>query len=739
MSIEFDDTTPETENANGRDTAAFSDMTRPLIPRQTGPADAADRTDTPPAADTEPEDSHEDDDGTAPVNVDQGADSGPDRLGALLAAKRRPILADWARSIEDFKRTAGFVAGHFWHSVKYHTVRAPWYAGKLAGRSPRGLGRILRKVFAYVADREGHPIRRDAVDRLDAGLWLKLHEKHVARVRARALGSGLAVLALGALGYLGLSALTGPEDGLLIAAGIAVLGFLGAPADAPLTSRAVVKPQYLKLTSDVVLRALGALGIPEVRQAVERGGRGLSFVTPITQDGPGWRAEVDLPFGVTAVDVMEKRAELASGLRRPLGCVWPEPVHDEHSGRLVIWVGREEMRQAKRQPWPLATGKPFDLFKPVPFATDQRGRLVTVPLVENNVLIGALPGGGKSFSAQPLIYAAGLDPKAKVWSANLKGDGFHKNTAQFAERYIDGIDDDAVLAVLEMLRDLKTETLRRAKVFKSLPPSINPDGKINPQIAGKSSLGLPLLVVFIDEVQNLFKHKDHGAEAGDLAEFNIKVGRALGVILVLATQRPDKDSLPTGVSSSTSIRFCLRVMGQTENDMILGTSAYKNGIRSTQFTVKDKGIGYLVGASEEPQIAHTFFLDQTQTAAIGAKARALREAAGTLTGYALDPDGQAENDKPTARTVVDDLAEIFPVVGFTNDKVWGEELLRHLTEHRPDAYDGWEVETLTAALKPHGVRSTDITRRIDGKSTTRKGYTRPALAEAVTNRNQKSA
>jgi DNA segregation ATPase FtsK/SpoIIIE, S-DNA-T family len=39
-------------------------------------------------------------------------------------------------------------------------------------------------------------------------------------------------------------------------------------------------------------------------------------------------------------------------------------------------------------------------------------------------------------------------------------------------------------------------------------------------------------------------------------------------------------------------------MGQLENDMILGTSAYKNGVRATMFTARDKGVGYLVGGPD---------------------------------------------------------------------------------------------------------------------------------------------
>ena len=111
-----------------------------------------------------------------------------------------------------------------------------------------------------------------------------------------------------------------------------------------------------------------------------------------------------------------------------------------------------------------------------------------------------------------------------------------------------------------------------------------PDKKITRQIANKRSLKLHPLACFIDECQNLFAHPKYGKQAAEDAVFIIKIGRALGVFLILATQRPDKDSLPDRrVSGNVSTRFCLKVAGQVENDMILGTSAYKNGARATTF------------------------------------------------------------------------------------------------------------------------------------------------------------
>ena len=85
-----------------------------------------------------------------------------------------------------------------------------------------------------------------------------------------------------------------------------------------------------------------------------------------------------------------------------------------------------------------------------------------------------------------------------------------------------------------------------------------------------------------------------------------------------------------------SIRFCLNVAGQVENDMILGTSAYKNGVRATTFRPKiDAGLGYLKGATV-PQVVRTYYLDVPATQPVVARARVLRERAGTLPQGAQD-------------------------------------------------------------------------------------------------------
>ena len=123
----------------------------------------------------------------------------------------------------------------------------------------------------------------------------------------------------------------------------------------------------------------------EISQAITEG-TFPPLPAPVREDGPGWRAEVDLPYGVTATQVIERREQLASGLRRPLGAVWPEPVTSEHAGRLELWVGRADVSKAKPAPWPWLRTGGGDIFAPFPFGTDPRGRRADGHMIEHNWL-----------------------------------------------------------------------------------------------------------------------------------------------------------------------------------------------------------------------------------------------------------------------------------------------------------------------------------------------------------------
>src|SRR5690606_27344594 len=129
----------------------------------------------------------------------------------------------------------------------------------------------------------------------------------------------------------------------VLAGVVALFGALGTPEDQTIVDRAVVVPQLRPLTSDMVIRALAHIGIARLTEAAAQGSGAIRCTAPITRDGHGYRADVELPYGVTVAEVMDKRDKLAAALRRPLGSVWPEQAPDEHPGRLTLFVGDKDM------------------------------------------------------------------------------------------------------------------------------------------------------------------------------------------------------------------------------------------------------------------------------------------------------------------------------------------------------------------------------------------------------------
>ncbi|WP_424887427.1 cell division protein FtsK [Streptomyces sp. XH2] len=670
---------------------------------------------------------------SGPMLVDRLApvSSGPGLLDRIRDSKRLDVLPGWLKSRAEFTDAAGWLAGHVGHTVAFHAVRSPLYAAKLIGRSPAGAARIIGGRMRWVADIESEPLRQAAASAENAEEYLKLTRQRDRRVRWR---GAVAVATLPVLLALTLYLVYGASLWLqlaVLAVTVCWCGILGAPADKPLSSRAVIKPEVQKLTSDMVVKAMASIGIGQIASAVAKGLDGIKFVAPITREGPGWRADIDLPLGVTVGDVADRRARLASGLRRPLGCVWPEADPAEHEGRLILWVGDRDLSKTGIVKWQLANARRHDVFKRVPFGLDPRGRSQSVPLIQHNVLIGSQPGQGKTASVRVLACGAALDPSVELWLHENKGTGDLDALACVSHRFVSGIDDESVKYAADSLKLLREEVMRRAAAIKKLPRDLCPDKRITREIADKRSLKLwPLLAVF-DECQNVFAHSAYGKQAGEDAEFVIKLGRALGVILVLATQRPDKESLPTGISGNVSIRFCLRVAGQVENDMILGTSAYKNGVRATAFRPEiDAGNGYLAGAAPLPTVVRTAYLDDPATNAIAQRALALRKGAGTLSGFAL-----GEESETTAGPSYDLLADIAAVVPASEERVWNERIAARLAELRPDVYAGWKGENVTSALKPHGIKTTGVAGTTDdGARTTRRGIVRADLTKAIAER-----
>lgn len=604
---------------------------------------------------------------------------------------RRPIVPAVLRNPEGRRALVRWSAGYGGHTALYHLTRSPKYAAKVAVYAPRGAWRISSSIVWWaVGGRENWHLRQQAANSNDPHTWQALDRTRAKTSAARwwVLGVALAVAAL----LLAAVELTVgvPTVGwsCLSVALVLLAAHYGRPADKPIVDRVVTRAAFTKLTGEQVRNAIVALGV-----GVKDPGQ-IKFPPPgIHKQGPGWMARFDLPGAIVATQVLEKRDGLAGALRLPVDQVWPE-VGPDHPGQVDLWVGFQPSSKMGQPRWALASPTArTSVFDPQPFSTDARQRPITTVLFERNFLIGGQPGSGKSYAARTLLTIAMLDPTVELKVAEFKGVGDFLDVQHLCSTYVVGVDDEAFETGSDIISWALAECERRGRrILAAKKRGEAPHGKVTPELAAKPGSGLHPVFILLDEVHELFA-ADPGAAAA--CERAIKRGRALGIIFCLATQIPDKDSLPPNITRCITTRWCLSVLGQVENDMILGTGAYKRGFTGTVYRPGvDAGWGVMVGV-DKPGSARSFFPRPEVTAAIVGRA-------GQLRGQVVVGD---DVDRVEAR---DMLADARAVLHPGESGLPWAILAERLSEQWPEFYAGITADMVRESLDRYGVDSQDV-------------------------------
>jgi DNA segregation ATPase FtsK/SpoIIIE, S-DNA-T family len=606
-----------------------------------------------------------------------------------------PVLAGWLKNRSEFTETVSGGLRRTAHRSGWHGVRLPLYLVRLALMSPRGLYRTLRALHNILFDGESRALRAHHVDRLETKEFVQLRKLRDQRVRNRLVVAAVLSIPLLVGGVLAWFLV--PSWSLWAAAVTAVelLGWVGRPIDKPIARPAtLVNGAPGPLRAPFVMEALCSLGVGGMKDPAQ-----IGLLFDVARVGPGYQVDLELPRGVAATAVIEKREQLSAALRRELGCVWPS-VGPRHQGHLRLYVADEPMATARQARWPLLKSGQTNIFAPMPAFTDQRGRWVAIELAYTSGVIGAVPRMGKTVILRELLLIAGLDPRTKVYAIDLKGTGDLAPCALFAHFYAVGDEDEEITAVLRALRDLRQEMRRRAKVLRALPHDRCPENKVTSELADDRSLGLEPVFVGVDECQTLLDHEDKAVrqEAVALCTDLVKRGPALGIMCYFATQKPDAKSIPSAIADNAVVRICLKVSGQISNDQILGTSSYHAGLRATVFAFEDKGVAYLKSDGSDAKIVRSVAgLDAPTAEKVANRARQARQAVARLTGMAAGQD--AEHEAQQVR-LLDDVRQVF--VGAPAMHLG--DLVAGLANLRPALYGHLDPASLAGMLRSAGVR-----------------------------------
>jgi S-DNA-T family DNA segregation ATPase FtsK/SpoIIIE len=369
--------------------------------------------------------------------------------------------------------------------------------------------------------------------------------------------------------------------------------------------------------------------------------------------GDGWAITVDLPATRKAADVIKNREALASALAVDEVQLIVERVRGNggHAGRVSMWVADSDPYASPPLRTPLLAVQRWDAWRAVPFGRDARDRRIDLPLVWTSLLVGAIPRQGKTFAAR--LAAAGLilDPYTRLYVADFKAGKDWDAAGQVVHRFMSGDESAHVLEMVGWLVELVAEVQGRYRRMRELDDVTCPESKVTPAMSRDRALNMPITAIFVDEVQVPLedrtpvdvqgKRLPAGEYVGELLTWLAKKGPAAGIVLVLATQRPDSKTIPSGLRAVLGSRFALRVMDWRDSNIVLGEQMNTRGYDSSRLLASHKGVGILrpdgdtqAGADVLALTVRTYYMPNEDWQVICQRGRALREAERTLSGHA---------------------------------------------------------------------------------------------------------
>ena len=340
-------------------------------------------------------------------------------------------------------------------------------------------------------------------------------------------------------------------------------------------------------------------------EVISRRGR-IPRVSATEHIPAGQRLRLRLPPGLNAEFVEEASETLAA----TIGSREVRVLRDADNASLahlsIIW---RDALSVPAPPWPVPQGS---LWEPVSLGIDEDGNPVSIGLPERNLLLGGEPGAGKSAALSILIAAAALDPAVHLTLL----DGKQVELAPWsgcAEHFV-GPDMEGAVGVLKALcaeMDRRYATLLAAGLRK-----IEPEGEFG------------LHVVAIDELAFYMRggKREERTELTETLRDLISRGRAAGIIVIAATQKPSNEIIPTFVRDLFSFRLALRCTTPEASDTVLGQGWASQGYSASTISPTARGVGFLLAEGAVPVKIRTHYLDDDAIADLIARAESKRGA-----------------------------------------------------------------------------------------------------------------
>jgi len=276
-------------------------------------------------------------------------------------------------------------------------------------------------------------------------------------------------------------------------------------------------------------------------------------------------------------------------------------------------------------------GPALSIFDNVFIGIDEFGHPVDLPMIYRNILIGGEPGAGKSSLLNTIVAHAALSPDCRL--CLLDGKRVEMGLWRHCADVFVGPDLVRAIATLKRLQTLidnRSEYLDGAQRRKTIRGDV-----------------FRIILLAIDEIAYF------SATVGDKTsreQFSVLLrdivarGRAVGIIVAAATQRPSSDIIPPSLRDLFAWRFAGRCTNDVSSDIVLGHGWAARGWTANVIAPGNPGCGLLIGEVGTPQLVKAAYLTDKQIIRIAGYAASLRR----VTHHPVDPKDWMRPDTATA-------------------------------------------------------------------------------------------
>ena len=351
----------------------------------------------------------------------------------------------------------------------------------------------------------------------------------------------------------------------------------------------------------------------------------LKLITPctLTADGQAWQVVFNLPSGIPAKKALGARDGIANGFG--VSAQQIHQVRGDREDRIHLRVSLKLPFSTKPGKGPLLEIERVNLWRPIWMGVNLRSEEVLTSWVERSGLFGGEPGSGKSAAANDLLLAAALDPTVRMYLADGKAGADITPFEPIATMYDTDGDPERLLEILEHIWTVEIPQRRALAKEHGSRKLTEAMAAVDPRVCQA--------VLLVDEWSSYGAAADRKTreEMERLLRLVVQQGRALAFITLAATQKPDSDSVPTGIRDILSIRWAMRCLTPQASDTILGQGYASAGHSAQDILKSQRGVGiYMDGEGAEPELVRGHYYDDDEVALLLDRAYALRSEAGTL-------------------------------------------------------------------------------------------------------------